>query len=77
MPDKTLVCIDCNMEFNFTEGEQSFYQERGFQDPARCPECRSIRKQQKQSRNGGNSRGGYNRFGNSGGYNSNRSPRNW
>lgn len=80
MPDKTLVCIDCNAEFNFTEGEQAFYQERGFQDPARCPGCRSVRKQQKQNRGGGGGggRGGFNRTGGSGGgYNSNRPPRNW
>ncbi len=48
MADKTIVCKDCGSEFIFTEGEQAFYQEKGFtNDPVRCPECRKVRKQQK------------------------------
>ena len=47
MADKTIVCKDCGSEFIFTEGEQAFYQEKGFtNDPVRCPECRKARKQQ-------------------------------
>jgi len=43
--DKTLICKDCNNEFVFTEGEQEFYAERGFQnDPQRCKVCRDSRK---------------------------------
>ena len=30
MADKTLVCKDCGAEFVFTEGEQAFYAEKGF-----------------------------------------------
>ena len=45
MADKTIVCKDCNNEFVFTEGEQEFYKEKGFEnDPVRCPECRKARK---------------------------------
>ena len=41
MADKTLTCKDCGAEFVFTEGEQAFYAEKGFEnDPVRCPECR-------------------------------------
>lgn len=48
MADKTIVCKDCGSEFIFTEGEQAFYQEKGFtNDSVRCPECRKVRKQQK------------------------------
>ena len=48
MADKTIVCKDCGSEFIFTEGEQAFYQEKGFtNDPVRCPECRKSRKKQK------------------------------
>lgn len=44
--DKTLVCKECSQDFTFTAGEQEFYAEKGFQnEPARCPECRSARKQ--------------------------------
>ena len=43
MADKTIVCKDCGSEFIFTEGEQAFYQEKGFtNDPVRCPEIQSL-----------------------------------
>jgi len=52
MADKTLVCKDCNSEFIFTEGEQEFYREKGFEnEPQRCPECRRARKMQKRNDN--------------------------
>ncbi|MDD3946397.1 MAG: zinc-ribbon domain-containing protein [Clostridia bacterium] len=54
MEDKTLVCKDCGQEFVFTVREQEFYKEKGFEnDPIRCPACRKLRKQQKNSYNGG------------------------
>lgn len=44
--DKTLICRDCKQEFVFTAGEQEFYAEKGFtNEPARCPACRTARKQ--------------------------------
>ncbi len=53
MPDKTLVCKDCNKEFVFTEGEQVFYAEKGLQnEPQRCPECRKARKAERNARRG-------------------------
>lgn len=58
MPDKTLTCKDCNADFVFTEGEQAFYQEKGFQnEPQRCPSCRQAKKQQRRSSGGGGNRG--------------------
>jgi len=46
MSDKTLQCKDCGTTFIFTESEQAFFQEKGYtNDPTRCPECRSARKQ--------------------------------
>jgi CxxC-x17-CxxC domain-containing protein len=57
MPDKNIQCKDCGATFAFTESEQAFYQEKGFDnEPQRCPECRSARK---QARNSGGGRGGY------------------
>ncbi len=57
MSDKTIVCKDCNADFVFTQNEQDFYREKGFEnEPLRCPDCRSARK--RQSRGGGNFRGG-------------------
>lgn len=43
--EKTLVCKDCGSDFVFTTGEQEFYAEKGFQnEPARCKDCRTVRK---------------------------------
>jgi len=43
--DKTLTCSECGLEFVFTEGEQKFYQEKGFtHEPKRCKECRARKK---------------------------------
>ncbi len=49
MADKIIACKDCGNEFVFTEGEQAFYAEKGFQDPTRCPECRKARKQNRNN----------------------------
>ena len=54
MPDKTIKCKDCGADFVFTEGEQTFYAEKGLvNEPQRCPACRKARK---QNRFGGRSR---------------------
>lgn len=41
---KTITCIDCGKEFDFSPAEQKFYESRGFDMPKRCPECRDKRK---------------------------------
>jgi len=47
MEDKVLVCKDCGKEFIFSVQEQEFFAEKGFQnEPARCLDCRRLRKQQ-------------------------------
>jgi hypothetical protein len=49
MADKTLICKDCQKEFVFTEGEQAFYKEKGFEnEPQRCPDCRRARKTERR-----------------------------
>ena len=51
MEDKKMVCKDCGAEFIFTVGEQEFYKEKGFEnEPTRCADCRSARKQQNNRR---------------------------
>lgn len=56
MADKTITCRDCNATFIFTEREQAFYKEKGFDnEPTRCPECRAAKKQQQRGNRGGNS----------------------
>jgi CxxC-x17-CxxC domain-containing protein len=47
--DKVIVCRDCGSEFVFTAGEQSFFSERGFMDPVRCPGCRSQRRRERNN----------------------------
>jgi hypothetical protein len=42
--DKVIVCSDCQTEFLFSIGEQSFYEEHEFAEPKRCRECRKARK---------------------------------
>ncbi|MFR1710199.1 MAG: zinc-ribbon domain-containing protein [Clostridium sp.] len=51
MADRTLTCKDCGNEFIFTEGEQAFYAEKGFEnDPVRCADCRKARKAERNRR---------------------------
>lgn len=55
MADKSIVCKDCGSTFTFTETEQAFYREKGFEnEPQRCPACRAAKK---QARGGQGSRG--------------------
>ncbi len=59
MADKTLTCKDCNNEFVFSEGEQAFYKEKGFEnEPQRCPDCRRAKKNQRRGGGGGFSNSG-------------------
>jgi CxxC-x17-CxxC domain-containing protein len=42
--DQIRTCRNCGAVFPFTEGEQAFYLERGYQPPAYCPDCRDLRR---------------------------------
>lgn len=51
MADIKLKCKDCGAEFVFTEGEQAFYKEKGFENqPTRCADCRRANKAAKNNR---------------------------
>jgi hypothetical protein len=55
MADKTIKCKDCGEEFLFTDNEQAFYKEKGFEnEPQRCPSCRKAKKAQRNEGFGGN-----------------------
>jgi hypothetical protein len=59
MADKVIICKDCKKEFIFTENEQAFYKEKGFDnEPQRCPDCRRARKQQHNGNGNRDNRGG-------------------
>lgn len=50
MADITIVCKDCGNEFVFTDGEQQFYNEKGFSQPVRCKECRQAAKLRREAK---------------------------
>ena len=59
LADKQLICVECAGPFIFTVGEQEFFASRGYtNDPKRCPECRSVRKNQQRGGFGGGGGGG-------------------
>lgn len=70
MGDRSLTCRDCGRVFTFTASEQAFYQERGFTEPQRCPECRAARKAQRANDGYGGGAGGGSGYGGSRGYSS-------
>ncbi len=41
---KVIVCRECGREFTFSLAEQEFYAQKGFTEPARCPDCRKRRR---------------------------------
>lgn len=49
MADINKKCKDCGTKFVITEENKKWYEEKGFQLPERCPECRKKRKAAKQA----------------------------
>ena len=52
--DRNLKCVECENDFVFTADDQDFHSKKGYQDPKRCPDCRSARRS-----GGGYGGGGY------------------
>lgn len=48
--DQKIKCQDCGEDFIFTERDQAFYQEKGFEPPKRCRNCRNARKDARNSK---------------------------
>ena len=40
MRDQIITCVQCNTEFEFSAVEQEYYNNKGFNPPKRCPQCR-------------------------------------
>jgi uncharacterized protein with PIN domain len=40
MENKTITCIQCETEFEFTIDDQLRYEKMNFDEPRRCPVCR-------------------------------------
>lgn len=47
--DQQLVCADCGAEFTFSAAEQTFYADKGFSSPKRCPDCRKKKKDDRRA----------------------------
>lgn len=48
--DKTLTCKDCGAKFEFTVGEQEFFELKGLtNEPCRCADCRKKKKAERNS----------------------------
>lgn len=41
---KTIPCMDCGRDFDFTMRDKAFYEQKGFQEPKRCKPCRQAKK---------------------------------
>lgn len=48
MQNNMIVCKDCGKEFEFTLGEQKFFEEKGFASPVRCKTCRDAKKKKNE-----------------------------
>ena len=46
-----IVCKDCGKEFEYTAGEQRFFEEKGFSAPVRCKDCRAVKKARNEANN--------------------------
>ena len=44
LKDKRMPCLDCQVVFTFTAGEQRYFLFKGLSQPKRCPQCRLKRK---------------------------------
>jgi hypothetical protein len=52
MADQVIKCSECGGEFVFSDGEQQFYANQGFQNPPkRCKPCRIKRKHDHEAKN--------------------------
>ncbi len=58
MAVKLLRCVYCAREFSFTETEQQYFSEKGYEEPKRCPTCRGRKKENSRDEhdNNGNRR---------------------
>jgi len=43
--DRSLLCVDCGVEFIHSSADQEYYTQKGFtSDPKRCSSCRAYRR---------------------------------
>ncbi len=54
MQDKKIKCKICGTEFDFTSGQQEFFQEHNLSEPKKCKTCKEKEKQEKKRNNQNN-----------------------
>ena len=48
--DRTLICVDCGVEFIHSAADQEYYVQKGFSsDPKRCASCRASRRASREA----------------------------
>jgi len=58
--DRTLSCADCGANFTFSADDQSYHAQKGYtNEPRRCPDCRSAKREQRGESSYGGGGGGY------------------
>jgi CxxC-x17-CxxC domain-containing protein len=65
--ERNLTCVQCGNDFTFSAEDQEFHAGRGYQDPKRCPSCRSERRNSQGGGGGGSYGGGGGSYGGGGG----------
>lgn len=44
LPDRSIQCVDCNENFIWTSGEQTFFHDKGLKnEPKRCKPCKQAK----------------------------------
>jgi CxxC-x17-CxxC domain-containing protein len=52
LSDTDILCIDCNVEFVWTAGEQQFFRDKGLQNPPkRCRTCKQAKNERLSAAN--------------------------
>lgn len=41
---KEIKCVDCGTVFKMEDGEVKWFEDKGFELPKRCPDCRAAKK---------------------------------
>ena len=50
MPSKMLSCSDCGKEWEYTQEEQEYIEQKQFTPPKRCKDCRWKKKQRNEQK---------------------------
>lgn len=46
---KTISCVGCKKNFEFSDKDQQFFKQKGFTEPKRCKDCRIKKRQEREA----------------------------